>query len=647
MRKFYLLIPLFIIFSSNLLGQRSQEDSLLNIVKTSKVDTTKIIAYNNLCRNNFESNPDKGYEYGIAGLKLAIETKHEVWQGNLMQSIGICYDYKNNLDSCLYYLKGAIEIFKNHNKIANESHAFADIAFAYYLRSNYEPALKNHLQSLELRKKVDDPRFIAISLGSVGMIYRAKKDYKKAIEYYKQAIEINSQTQNKAGLMSNYINLASAFQSNKQYDSTYYYSKKSLELATNRKRKMEILGSKINIATALTGMRKNDEALVALKEIEADSLLKKDKSNYLIFLHTMSECHLHLKDYDNSVAYGLKGLALSKSLGRKEVTMGIYDKLSKAYYAQEKYKEAYDCNDSVKTISEKILNLENIRNMNEMTVVYETVEKTKEIDRLVVDNSHKEIEIASKKRERNYFILSSVLFLALAIVAFKAYTNNKKKKEKLNEQNKIIATSLQEKEVLLREIHHRVKNNLQIVSSLLSLQSNYIQDEKALNAVMEGKNRVESMGLIHQNLYQEENLAVVDIQNYISNLCDNLFASYNIKPDKIVLIKDIQKINIDVDTVIPLGLMINELITNCLKYAFEKIEGQGIITLKLSEDAGKIKLSVHDNGIGLPQNFDNKNRKSFGYKMIHAFLQKLKATMDVYTDNGTKVDIIVANFKLA
>jgi two-component sensor histidine kinase len=647
MRKFYLIILLFIIISSSLLGQRSQEDSLLNIVKTSKVDTTIIIAYNNLCRNNFESNPDKGIEYGIAGLKLAIETKHKVWEGNLMQSIGICYDYKNNLDSCLYYLKGAIDIFKKNNKIANESHAFADIAFAYYLRSNYESALKNHLQSLELRKKVDDPRFIAISLGSIGMIYRAKKDYKKAIEYYKQAIEINSQTQNKAGLMSNYINLAGAFQSNKQYDSTYYYSKKSLELAINKKRKIEILSSKINIATALVGLKKNDEALTLLKEIEVDSLLKKDKSNYLIFLHSMSQCYLHLKQFDNSVAYGLKGLALSKSLGRKEVTMGIYDKLSKAYYAQEKYKEAYDCNDSVKTISEKILNLENIRNMNEMTVVYETVEKTKEIDRLVVDNSHKAIEIASKKRERNYFILSSVLFLALSVVAFKAYSTNKKQKEKLNEQNKIIAKSLEEKEVLLREIHHRVKNNLQIVSSLLSLQSNYIQDEKALSAVMEGKNRVESMGLIHQNLYQEENLAVVDIQSYISNLCDNLFASYNIKSDKIILKKDIQKINIDVDTVIPLGLMINELITNCLKYAFEKIEGQGIITLKLNEEAGKIKLSVHDNGVGLPANFDNKNRKSFGYRMIHAFLQKLKATMNVYTDNGTKVDIILTNFKLA
>ncbi|MCX6210768.1 MAG: tetratricopeptide repeat protein, partial [Bacteroidetes bacterium] len=577
MRKFIFgILILLILFVTTGFAQQQEKDSLLKIIATSKNDSLILAAHNKLCRNAAQANPDEGIKYGIQGVEKVKNTKFPVWEGSLYQSISLCYDYKNYLDSCLYFLNKAIDIFKQYKRLANQSHAVADIAFAYYLRGNYESALKYHLQSLDLRRQVGDLKFITVSLESIGMVYRAKKDYKKAIEYYKQAIEINSQTQNKTGLMSNYINLASAFQSNKQYDSTYYYSKKSLELAINKKRKIDILSSRINIATALTGMKKNEEALTALKEIEADSLLKKDKSNYLIFLHTMSQCYLHLKDYDNSVSYGLKGLTLSKSLGRKEVTMGIYDKLAKAYYAQEKYKEAYDCNDSVKTISDKILNLENIRNMNEMTVVYETVEKTKEIDRLVVDNSHKAIEIASKKRERNYFILSSVLFLALSVVAFTAYSTNKKQKEKLNEQNKIIAKSLEEKEVLLREIHHRVKNNLQIVSSLLSLQSNYIQDEKALSAVMEGKNRVESMGLIHQNLYQEENLAVVDIQSYISNLCDNLFASYNIQSDKIILKKDIQKINIDVDTVIPLGLMINELITNCLKYAFEKIEGQGV-----------------------------------------------------------------------
>lgn len=625
-------------------AQSTQNDSLRNIAATSKNDSFVIFAYNQLCRSYFEINPDSGIYYGQKGLQVAQHSKYRLWSGNLMQSIGICYDYKNNMDSCLYYLNAAIDVFRQHKRIDNESHALADVAFAYFARGNYELTLRNHLASLELRKQFGNEKFIAISYGNIGLVYRVKKDYKKALAYYRLALGYQIKNNNIQQQITNYINISSAYQNNKQYDSAYYFAKKGLEVSLPLQHSDDLLSCKLNMASALIGMNKTADAQSLLNEIESDKALSNMQSNKIGFYFAGSELYLKLKLPQRALQYATKGLAFATSINRKEPMMAFYEKMASACNAMNNYKQAYIYADSAKIISDTLLNEENLRQVNEMSTVYETVEKTKQIDKLTLENSLSIAEATSRKKERNYFIISSILFLVLTAVAYKAYVSNKKKREKLDEQNHIIEKQLAEKEVLLREIHHRVKNNLQIVSSLLSLQSNYIKDETALSAVLDGKNRVESMGLIHQNLYQEANLAVVDIQSYISNLCDNLFASYNIQPEKISLLKQIEKVNLDVDTVIPLGLIINELVTNCLKYAFVNKQ-KGVIHIRLYERENQLSLCVHDDGVGLPADFDSKNKKSFGYRMIQAFLQKLKGSIHIYTDNGTKVDVIINNYK--
>lgn len=151
----------------------------------------------------------------------------------------------------------------------------------------------------------------------------------------------------------------------------------------------------------------------------------------------------------------------------------------------------------------------------------------------------------------------------------------------------------------MKEIHHRVKNNLQIISSLLDLQSLTIQDAQASEAVKESRNRVHSMALIHQNLYNEGNIKGIQIENYINHLAENLFQSYNIQPGKVKLKTDIEQIDLDVDTVIPIGLILNELLSNSLKYAFTNKEA-GIILVKLKQLNGSLLLEVKDNGAGFP-----------------------------------------------
>ncbi len=244
-----------------------------------------------------------------------------------------------------------------------------------------------------------------------------------------------------------------------------------------------------------------------------------------------------------------------------------------------------------------------------------------------------------KERQTKWLLAGgAALVLISGLSIFSLYKKQKAK-------NLIIERQAADLEVLMKEIHHRVKNNLQIVSSLLDLQGHYITDAQASEAVKEGKNRVQSMALIHQNLYSEGNIKGIEVKGYISNLLQTLCASYNISNDKVKINAHIDNLNLDVDTMIPLGLVINELVSNAFKYAF-KDKQTGELDIVLKEHAEKLHLLVKDNGAGFPEGLDVKNSKSFGLKMIRAFAQKLKASLDIYNKDGAVVEMEIAKFKL-
>jgi Amt family ammonium transporter len=202
-------------------------------------------------------------------------------------------------------------------------------------------------------------------------------------------------------------------------------------------------------------------------------------------------------------------------------------------------------------------------------------------------------------------------------------------------------SSLQEKELLLREIHHRVKNNLQIISSLLSLQSRTSKNEQAIEMAKESQNRIKVMALIHEKLYRSKDFANVEFNDYIKNLVNDLFASYKVSTSRISLKMDIENISLGIDTAIPTGLIINELVTNCLKYAFAKdTDGEIRISLR-SLDDGHNELIVSDNGVGLPESLDIKKAESLGLRMITNLTERsLHGKVMIKIDNGTEFQII-------
>jgi PAS domain S-box-containing protein len=203
-----------------------------------------------------------------------------------------------------------------------------------------------------------------------------------------------------------------------------------------------------------------------------------------------------------------------------------------------------------------------------------------------------------------------------------------------------IRQSLQEKEVLLKEVHHRVKNNLQVISSILNLQSSYVKDEGTLNILKESQNRIKSMAFIHESLYQTKDFSSINFSEYVVNLAHNLIQSYSNYENEIKLNLDIQNVFLNLDLAIPCGLIINEIVSNALKYAFVDKTVDCEVSVKMALANGDLILEVADNGKGLPQEIDYRNTQSLGLQLVVTLTDQLNGTIEMDSTNGTKYTII-------
>jgi len=244
-----------------------------------------------------------------------------------------------------------------------------------------------------------------------------------------------------------------------------------------------------------------------------------------------------------------------------------------------------------------------------------------------------------KKNREQLYISASVYQLSdengklLALVGFQEDITERKNTEKH------IKKSLQEKEVLLKEIHHRVKNNLQIVSSLLNIQSKFIKDKKAIEIYNDSRNRIKTMALIHERLYKSEDFSRIDIAEYVETLTSFLYQTYNITTRIIKVNLDIKDTILKIEYANPVGLIINELISNSLKYAFPK-NRKGEISISLTmEENNKYTLLISDNGIGLPEYLDFRKTQTFGLQLVNILVNQLKGDIELDTSSGTKFRI--------
>ncbi|TGK28091.1 histidine kinase [Leptospira gomenensis] len=268
-----------------------------------------------------------------------------------------------------------------------------------------------------------------------------------------------------------------------------------------------------------------------------------------------------------------------------------------------------------------------LRKIREQSYFYEV-----EVGFRVQDNTRLDIKIRWSVPPGFESTLSSV------IVTLLDFTEIKSAERKLQ-------LSLEEKEVMLKEIHHRVKNNLQVISSLLSMQSDFVEDQQSLSVFKESQNRLRTMSMIHEELYQSENLGKIQYSIYIEKLLNQLFQVYG-KSDSVILKTELESLDINVNRAIPIGLILNELVSNSLKYAFPSdaktnAKDLGELKISLSKVNETLELIVEDNGIGMPSGFDLDETTSLGLKLVNILVRQLKGKIDFSSDakKGTNFKI--------
>ncbi len=330
-------------------------------------------------------------------------------------------------------------------------------------------------------------------------------------------------------------------------------------------------------------------------------------------------------------AYRLKFL-----LARAE----YYDRTGNFSKASENYREYLELKNETTT-------LENVQRMKNERVSISIDQKEMELAER--DNILKQMQL-NEARERSYkaYLVAGVLVM-LVIIGFLILNNYnaKKREEQLSNKNKQISSqkfqieqSLKEKDVLIKEIHHRVKNNLQIINSMLSLQIAKVEDEKTESILRDAKQRISSIALTHQMLYQKENLSTVDLSEYLERLVRQIQLIMPLSDIELVTEIQAGSNRLSIDNAVPLGLLVNELLTNAYKHAFP-VGTKGRIVVALTENEDSFTISVSDNGIGLPQDFRALESKTLGMELIYILADQLDSSLTIENTSGSSFKLNV------
>lgn len=570
-----------LVFSQNGRTLSEKETLLLAIDSTTKT-SEKIQLYSDLAWEFIDTQNDTALVYADKAFKLSKEKKYYLGQAVALEIKGFYHEIVdgNYEKASTFYFEG-ISICEEH-KLPYSASIYHSLGVMFHTTDSYENALKYYTIAYDLGKENDDLELKKKCLINMGSVNSSLKNFEKAKQFMLESLEIEVR---------------------KELDYSIY----------------------ANLGNLLTKQENFAEALPYLEkatEINPDNPDADLNLYFLLYAKAKSQDSTNMKDV----------------LKRAEATIntvGIRDKslllrsMADYYAFIGNYKKALEYRDAYVNVFEEIKEKQRDETVFELEAQYETEKNQRELDKK---------EAAQKLL---FWILGSILVLfGLFIFSF---LKNRRKNILLSKQKTLLEATVDEKNALLKETHHRVKNSFQIVSSLLYLQSENIVDKEAKLAMKEAQNRVRSMVLIHQKLYSKEQLVGISTEEYFTDLTKDIFESHQFEENAIKYSLDVEPLVLDIETITPLGLILNELITNVLKHAFNPVSENSEMQIRFKKNGETLLLEVEDNGVGMPSKI---KETSFGIQLIRALSKKLKAKVDFSKGslNGTLATIDIHRF---
>lgn len=473
-----------------------------------------------------------------------------------------------------------------------------------------------------------------------------------------------------------YFRLGNAYWELGQFDKSMQYHQLSVAISHQNDEAIQVeLARRMTVSLIKQG--KAREALLLLREV-IDKQLPCDPQDKMYLAQSLGSCYSALKQYATAEKYYLESVAWSKQLAmsfqfitargisefyianaqytkaepylalllkatEQEILPNylkeVYLMLFKVDSARHNYPEAIRNYQRYKALQDSIFNETKSKQIAQLSIQYETATKDKNIQLLEQKSRAERETIRRSNLVKNVTLAGIVLMLIVTGLIFKLYQNKQRRNKEISEKNLALEQLVKDKEWLVREIHHRVKNNFHMVSSLLEIQSSYLQNKVAVSAIKESQHRIHSMSIIHQKLYQSDTLSTIHMPEYIYELVEYLRESYAIR-EQIAFSVQVDKIELNHASAITLGLIINEAITNAIKYAFKET-AQARIYISLTHlSPSHIQLSVADNGRGLPSDFETRIGASMGMELLQGLTDDLGGKFSIETDEGTCIKIV-------
>lgn len=603
-------------------------DQLEEAYPKETTDSLQFSVLNDLAYYWHTRNLVKAMDFTQKGLELTTDKRNTLWEGRFQITQGAILLRMEKLDSAQTVLQDA------YNKVCESDLAFLNtqLGYVYERRGQLDKAADYALESLELGKKLGNLKAIALAYSDLSNLFWKQKKFDTGLEYGLKSVQIFEEV----GMtdldydFTLYV-VGNNFLGLKDYQNAKKYYEHAIVIGERYgfyNNLSDVYISLVDLYAFTGDFEKADEA-----GVNSEKYAELLENNFMVMRSWLSIGKLRnlQGEYDSAIESFLKCIHIATDdFGDDYYLSQAYEALGKAYAGNHDYQKAYQAFAEYDTLKNRIFTAEADQRISLLRTEFDVADKEWTI-------SLQEDLIKKQRSRQTLVIVISILLFLLLILAYKAISNNRKKNRLLQKQN-------EEKEFLLKEIHHRVKNNLEIVSSLLSLQSAQIRDADVLNAMSESRHRVQSMGMIHQKLYMGKNLAAVEMKEYFKNLADYIVDAYGME-NRISVDVAMDACELDVDMAIPIGLIVNELLTNALKYAFPD-KRKGKVQISLKETKEKLQLDVIDDGVGME--IENGSPDSgFGTQLIALLTQQLDGKMLLNSHRGTSVSIQFQSKKAA
>ena len=572
--------------------------------------------------------------------------------------------------------ENAMLLHRQLNNKTGEMNSLRNIADIHFQQHKYDLAESELLQILKEEKNIE-PIYVMFTYDLLAALNTAKGKYDIALSYALKTQTLMETSGDSSYALVFYFRIADLYKSLGKPLQTIEWATKALNRSMSDKNFANAFATIRFISNILLDEGKADEALkFVLGEIAKRKPITLNERR--VIQQVLGNCYGALGKYDlaekcylemirlgNEQTYGYTTLEKGfdnriigqfyfktgnfikavqflevslNNLRKVQDIMAVHDLMFKADSALGNYLAAIKHLHQKNLLEDSIFNAARNKQVEELQIIYETEKKDKDFKILEGKENLAKVQLQQIKISRNWMIAGASMLLIIAALLYRQTIFRKRNNKIIKTKNEKLEHLLTEKEWLLREIHHRVKNNLQIVISLLNSQSAYIENDAALTAIHDSQHRVHAMSLIHQKLYGSENVSSIDMVVYIRELVSYLRESFN-TGQRIRFEMNIEPIELDVSQAVPLGLILNEAITNSIKYAFPDNKS-GEIIISLSGTApNQYLLSISDNGIGMPEHLKDKKAGSLGMSLMTGLSEDLDGHFSIENNNGTIIKI--------